>query len=216
MNSKLVLVLLLLIFPFLGYSQLKSGLTLNFGYDNITNYKPNPNTEFGKIVTDEDGKLTVTDKTSFSLGYKFRLQQKEKPYFYDFDVNLGVKNWSSKIAETYIWPDAFGELKAYDQDRYESSNNYCYLSLGASFNYKIWKGLYAGLGLEPTWYFYQSGEKSAIDPAIDLPLKGSIGYDFKFIGLAVSYRQGIFNVIDVTSIQKGKISDWQVSLYIPF
>ncbi len=65
------------------------------------------------------------------------------------------------------------------------------LALSSSVNYKIVKGLYAGLGLEPTWYVASDGKK------FDIPLLWKVGYNINNkIDISVNYRLGFTNTID--------------------
>ena len=87
------------------------------------------------------------------------------------------------------------------------------LSLSPSVNYRLVKGLYVGMGIEPTWYMVPTNDGKKFD----IPLVWKVGYNINNkIDLAINYRLGFTNVIDDRIYKKGHISDLNLSIFIPF
>ncbi len=177
--------------------QTKSGLIISTGSGSI-NVDINPsylgNTTFSEIDY----------KSNFSVGYRFRFHSLEiSPLFLDLDANLGMKSWQSLYGQSRMEPPA-----------YEASSQYFYFSTSGTANYPIYKGLSIGLGIEPTYYFSQSGESSK--NAFDIPVVGKIAYNFKIVEVGFNYKYGLMNVIKTDHIDSGKFRDWQLSVWIPF
>lgn len=132
------------------------------------------------------------------LGYRFRFEDKKHTkWFYDIDPLINVKVFKSK--------------EVVDGGRIEGNDANLSLALSSSANYKIVKGLYAGIGLEPTWYVASDGKK------FDIPLLWKVGYNINNkIDLSVNYRFGFTNTIDTEKYNKGQVSDCNISIFIPF
>ncbi|MDR2472913.1 MAG: hypothetical protein LBD53_05015 [Tannerella sp.] len=165
---------------------IKHGLTVHYGKSDFVAMKHPADVSFSKL----DYHLNA------AIGYKFRLNYESKPYFIDFDLGLGLHKYR-------LWT---GNENAFSS----GLSLLCYGSLGATYNYQIYKGLSAGAGIEPTLYYDNSYD-------IDFPLVAKISYDLKFIGVALMYKYGLTNALKVDSdITKGKIRGWQVQAFIPF
>ena len=105
-----------------------------------------PNSGHSDIWQEGDYKIGYKDKYQFgaSLGYRFRIEhEKNDRLFYDTDLVLDAK--------------VFKNTKAYYMDNEKASRVIGHdanlaLSLSPSINYRLVKGLYAGMGIELTWY----------------------------------------------------------------
>ena len=58
------------------------------------------------------------------------------------------------------------------------------LSLAGTCNFQIVKGLHVGVGVQPTYYIWETR-------TFDIPVLAKIGYDFGPAELAFSYKQGL-------------------------
>ncbi len=172
----------------------KHGLLVNGGIGTIS-YKLDPSL---KSKNNE-----IDFKSSYSVGYRFRLNPHSDPFFIDVDANLGMKLWKSSYIKSSLEP-AF----------YEASSNYDSFSIAGTFNYKIYKGLSGGVGIEPIYFFYQDGESSK--NKLDIPLVAKLAYDFGKFEIGVNYKHGLTNTIKTDYIKSGKFRDIQISLFIPF
>lgn len=82
-------------------------------------------------------------------GYRFRLVPRKGRFFYDVDALFGYSKSDYKI--NYLSTDnntAYGEASG---DRQNLS-----LSLAGTCNYRIVKGLHIGVGLQPTYYIWET------------------------------------------------------------
>ena len=177
--------------------QVKSGLLINGGSGTI-------NPEF-KLPLEDGIKFTEADyKMNLSLGYRFRfLNSFSVPsVFIDWDSYIGMKSWNSKYRRSFLEPPAK-----------EISTQYYFISTGASLNYRLYKGLSLGVGLEPSFVFFQEGEDNT--RKFDAPLLGKLAYDFGFMEIGVNYKHGLTNMIKSDLINSGKFRDWQISIFIP-
>ena len=146
-------------------------------------------------------------KYNASLGYKFRIENDESHLFYDVDFGFGLKNIDFDIKSMV---DENGYTHPFQSSGSHSTIDF-FLCLSA--NYKIYSGLYAGLGIEPTYYFHDMGRFIRI---FDTPIVGKIGYDFKKIDIVLTYKKGLFNALKSNTFAKGQINDIQLQLFIPF
>lgn len=56
--------------------------------------------------------------------------------------------------------------------------------------YKLWRGLKAGIGVEPTVYFNTKAKANLEDNKFDIPLVVKVGYDFNWFQVDLSYKNG--------------------------
>jgi hypothetical protein len=148
-------------------------------------------------------------KLNAALGYKLRLENRDKNrWFYDVDFGFTLKNINFSSEGTYM--DKEGQtffIKPH------GSYTPISFAIGVSAGYKIYKGFYAGIGIEPTCYFYDQSEFIKV---FDAPLIGKIGHDFKFFDVAITYKNGLLNALQSDRFSKGRVNDFQVQLFIPF
>lgn len=173
----------------------KHGIIANGGIGYISKeLKPSQDIKFSDI----------SYKSSYSVGYRFRLNPNINPFFIDIDANIGVKIWDSKYyTDLNLMPP-----------RYSISTHHYFFSIGGTFNYSLYRGLNIGLGIEPTYYFYQDGEKSS--NKFDIPLLGKVAYDLGKFEAGLSYKHGLTDIIKTDRIKSGKFREIQLSVFIPF
>ena len=81
--------------------------------------------------------------------------------------------------------------------------------------YKLWKGLKAGIGAEPTIYFNTTGEANLEDNKFDIPLVVKIGYDFNWFQVDLSYKNGFERLYRNRVVGNTQTRDLQVSIFVP-
>ncbi len=199
-----------------GQTKLTHGLTLNGGSGDFHDI------DLSDAVSDileNGGSLETEYQFGAGIGYKFRLKPQTKPFFYDLDLNLGIKKYN------YHYSNYDGvEFRSYSTDTLHNDSTklisgagnipVVYIALGASFNYKLYKGLYAGAGVEPTFYF-----DTATTPKwkFDIPAVVKIGYDLKYVDFAFAYKYGLLDMIGKSrTFDGGKLHEWQLQMFIPF
>ena len=223
MNKKNTsIILIFLLFALHGYSQIKSGIIIGGGKGSISNVV------FPDEYTTIDGTPIENLQWSYqynfdiALGYKFRYETQNKPFFYDLDIYLGLKRFTTDFTGTF---DAnLPEIESNDDDEIiyyqgEASGHFQHIyysfSVNPSLNYRLIKGLYAGVGIEPTLYNKDDASKGE-KWKFDLPLTAKIGYDLKFIDFSVNYKHGIFDTMESKYLNPAKFRNWQLSVFIPF
>lgn len=193
------LLFLFLLVAMSSHAQLRTGLLVGGGLGFDRNVAPNmKNPDIIEKVA-KGTKLFEDYKFNLQLGYRFRIEDKKHTrWFYDIDPLVNAKVFRSKDVRS-------------DEGRVEANDVNLSLALSSSVNYKIVKGLYAGLGLEPTWYVASDGKK------FDIPLLWKVGYNINNkIDISVNYRLGFTNTIDTEKFRRGQISDCNISVFIPF
>lgn len=192
------LLFLFLLVTMSGYAQLRTGLLVGAGMGFDRNVTPNMKNSSIMEQVAKGAKFYEDYKFNLQLGYRFRFEDKKHTkWFYDIDPLINVKVFKSK--------------EVVDGGRVEGNDANLSLALSSSVNYKIVKGLYAGVGLEPTWYVASDGKK------FDVPLLWKVGYNINNkIDLSVNYRLGFTNTIDTEKYNKGQVSDCNISIFIPF
>ena len=131
----------------------KSGILLSGGAGTLDNEFVSPMTA-GQIGRSFDLEYNY----DLHLGYRYRLRQNDW-LFWDLDALFGIKSFRKGILTGY----GSTYVTCANGDRHL---NY-YLALSPSANAFLYKGLYAGIGIEPTWYLYRAvywkriGERSS-------------------------------------------------------
>jgi hypothetical protein len=164
--------------------------------------------------------MTKSSKYKFNIaiGYKFRIQPQNKSYFLDMDLYAGLKRFEYGFSHygEEIREDGF---IIFHNEGSHTSGTYYYFAINPTYNYKVYKNLYFGAGIEPTLYF------TGIDKdkwRFDIPPTLQIGYDFKYLGIAVGYKVGILDIIKSKNkdsrsyLKAGDLNDLQIQLFIPF
>jgi hypothetical protein len=187
-----------------AYSQLqyKSGLILDWGKYSIH--------DFG-FTTAADVALFYSDaqKYNATVGYKLRLQPAAKRFFVDVDAKLGYKKVKFAYYADYWFSSA-------SMPSFISTYNYIQLSVNPTFNYTIYDGWYAGVGIEPTVYSVSEADQRNDFFKFDMPLTARFGYDFKYMDLSFSYNYGLSKALDPKYFSQGTYRTWQIQLFIPF
>lgn len=199
-KSFITFVLLFTIIAVHAQVKLETGLLIGGGKGNTSESLYN---DFAVFFKD----YNVKNKLHFSLGYRFRLKPVNSRFFYDLDLNAGIRSFN----HNYYHQNNSQEWEYHSG----SAQTYIYGSFAGTANYKIYKGLSVGLGLEPRYYFFQSGDK-AKSPAIDIPIITKLAYNFRFIEVGFAYKPTVFKALEVGGVKSLRFNDWQLSLYIPF
>lgn len=138
----------------------------------------------------------------FELGYRFRFAPAQKRFFYDVDFLAGYSKTSSEVN---FLSDGQTVYSGNLMDQRDFS-----IGIGGTFNWTLIKGLNVGVGLQPTVYIWEAADK-----VFDIPVVAKVGYDFGFLELAFSYKQGLTKGYKIFAYENGRLSNWQFSLYIP-
>ncbi|GHT11416.1 hypothetical protein FACS189426_13260 [Bacteroidia bacterium] len=193
----------ILVFLFISslivHAQNQNGLILSGGNGTSRDVKINP----GYL---DNSKLA--GKFNAAIGYRFRIQSKNKSFFYDIDANVGMINFhygQKYYLNPYPDPNA--------PRQFETTVRNFYASLAGSFNYKIFKSFHAGIGIEPSLYYLDG---TSAEYKYDIPLTAKIGYNLKFAEIGLAYKLGFTDQVNDRYFSSGKMNLWQLSLFIPF
>lgn len=183
-------------------AQLETGLLVGGGIGNVTNASLRLNNPNVIQTIGNNGKYSLNYQFNTSLGYRFRLHDsRHKSFFYDLDAMVGIKMVEFKTSYAAD-ENALSSMK--------SSSLFCPVSMSASVNYRIVKGLYIGVGFVPTCIF-------APKVAFDIPVAAKIGYDIhNKIGFSLNYQYSLLKSFKTDEYEGGRYSDWCISVYIPF
>lgn len=187
--------------------ELRTGILLGGGAWGGVNAKANSST------IENYNYINNNFKSSFMLGYRFRLHHYDVPAFLDLDAVVGLKNWES----SYINSDNdYGNNPGNESQvgNFEAKYNYVYAGISATANYYFYKKLNLGVGIEPSiWLNKYTGSNSK---TFDMPLVAKIGYDFKFIEVGLTYKHSFINSVKTPYLDSAKFNDLQVSIWVPF
>lgn len=187
----------------IAQSKITHGFNVNGGIGSIRGIEFLPEGKISDIL-ELNGKGFIDYKYNLALGYKLRLDNKEKPLFYDLDISLGMKKYEFDY-RVLIEEDGFASYFGTSGDV-----SLFYLSLSPMANYKIYKGLYSGAGMEPTVLHAQGSTM------FDIPISARIGYNFKFLDVSFGYKHGLLSIVkNKEGFSKGKISEWSLQFFIP-
>jgi hypothetical protein len=190
----------------------RHGLLNNWGKGSMTGLQHNIGDDFS------DGILKATSVAStynynVALGYRFRLKMSNPKLFYDADLTLGLKKYSYIV---HMLPTDKYETGT-PVHRFPGGFYYSYhVSLALSCNYLLYKGLYAGAGIEPSFRYRTEISVSPPVNRTDVPVFAKIGYDFRFIDISFAYKMGLTDMMRDKNLTSGRINDWQMQLFIPF
>ena len=221
MKKKIIAILLFLFSVLYGYSQVKSGIVFGGGKGSISNVVF-PYESFidmnGNVI--ENLQWFYKYKFDVTIGYKFRIEPQHKPFFYDIDINLGLKRFNTGYTSPLV-PYIPEGVTNDDEMEYligadgHFGHTYYSFSMNPSWNYRLFRGLYAGAGIEPTLY-HKDGATSGEKWKCDLPLTAKVGYDLKFIDFSINYKYGLFDTMEHEYLGPAKFRNWQLSVFIPF
>lgn len=181
-----------------AYTQNKSGILLSGGAGTLDNEFVSPMTA-GQIGRSFDLEYNY----DLHLGYRYRLRQNDW-LFWDLDALFGIKSFRKGILTGY----GSNYVTCADGDRHL---NY-YLALSPSANAFLYKGLYAGIGIEPTWYLYRAGDDGM---GFDLPAAVKLGYDFGRFSIEGAFKMGLIRHAETNLLEKNRRKEFQLSLFIP-
>jgi len=200
------ILLFLLVLTFVSvetFAQVKTGLLIGGGLGFEQGLKINKN--YPPIL--KKGAY-IDDNYQYDglLGYRIRFENKEhQSLFFDVDPLVNLKVYESK---DYYPKDEI----PYGPPSWIKSHNVNFsFAISSSINYKIISGLYIGAGIEPTWNIITDGK------TFDAPILGRIGFNANNkIDFALTYRQGLTNSLNDNRYTKGRVSDINISVFIPF
>lgn len=92
-----------------------------------------------------------------------------------------------------------------------------YLSLGGVLNYECFKNFRVGVGADVAWYRSKivSQDYSVKTNSVDVPLTARVSYSLKYVEFQLTYKQGLFSVVDNPHLGKMKARDFQLSVFVP-
>lgn len=149
-------------------------------------------------------------KFGISIGYQFRFEL-SKRFFLDASV-LGKMQQEEVKADFMLDESGFRQIDL-------NSKKWLFApAVNGTVNYRIWKGLSVGLGIEPTLFFNTDKVKynQVQKQVFDCPVLIKAGYGFKNIEFAISYKHGfksLYNNSMFSSSTKNK--ELQVSVFVP-
>lgn len=197
--KKFLFLSLLLFSISLSAQQLKStGIIIGVGGGRIASELPST---YAESQIDKN-RSSVDRSAVLELGYRFRFAPTQKKFFYDLDILGGYSKTSSEVNYLPNGLESYGGSSLGQRD--------VSIAIGGTFNWKLIKGLHVGVGLQPTLYVWEASDK-----IFDIPVVAKVGYDFSFLELAFSYKQGLTKKYDLFIYGNGRLSNWQFSLYIP-
>ena len=197
---KKLILLLFLSLPVAVFGQQASkgsGIIVGIGGGHISSHTPSI---YGDLAVDKNNS-SLDQKVVMEAGYRFRLVPRKGRFFYDVDALFGYSKSDYKI--NYLSTDnntAYGEASG-DQQNLS-------FSLAGTCNYRIVKGLHIGVGLQPTYYIWET-------KTFDIPVLAKVGYNLGFAELAFSYKQGLVKNNKISPFKDSRFANWQFSVYIP-
>lgn len=204
--KKIVLTLALAATTLCSYAQ-KSGIIAGFSYGKLGKH-----TQAAPWNTGDPAGLQavsgIQPTIGFNLGYQFKFDLNDR--FYISTAILG------KVQHYDIYYAQYDEGVSYSHG---SQHDWVWgLSANGLINYKIWKGLNCGIGIEPTEYFKTNKLMCNIySNVFDFPIVGNLGYEFNNgMEISASYKHGfkdMYREMGYHSCSKNR--DFVISLYIP-
>lgn len=140
----------------------------------------------------------------------------EKPLFF----HLGLQSqWQLKpkiqLRTSFLFggvgADVYSDFKGQRRTEYVRNN---YLAISGLVSYTLISNLFAGVGVEPTYYFsVNNGPKEKVP--IDISPSVQLTYRLLGLELSANYRLAIFNVVKPSYFTKMKYNEFRFSLYVP-
>lgn len=197
---KILFVLLLALLSIPVYGQMKSGLIIGVS-DSWLNNGDAHTSSYGGQYGEKGGDWR--HRLSFNIGYQFSFDLKR-----NFVLNTSLQ-YQLRGVHT-----AFNRTMEDVVDETENWNSLC---LHGSLDYYIYKGIYVGAGLEPTYYFNtRLPDNLGSKQVFDIPVLGRVGYDFKFLKIVLAYKHGFAKVYRSSMYPKVTTRDLQLSVFVPF
>lgn len=196
---RILFILLLCLFNLLGYSQMKSGLIIGVS-DSWLNSGDAHTSSYGGQYGEKGGDWK--HRLSFNIGYQLSFDLKR-----NFVLNTSLQ---------YQLRGVHAAFSRTVEDVVDETENWNSLCLHGSLDYYIYKGIYVGAGLEPTCYFNTwLPDNLGSKQVFDVPVLGKVGYDFKLLKIALSYKHGFAKVYWSSMYPKVTTRDLQLSVFIP-
>lgn len=148
----------------------------------------------------------------FDLGYQFCFRLTEK-FSVDAAAILGIKQGNLNSYTATLLPD-----ETYEISNWSKNSMIWSTSISGAVNYNFWKGVYAGVGVEPIVYIntgkFPDNKKKSV---FDCPIVVSAGYEFlNQMKLSAYYKHGFNSIYTIKN--SANVRDNQelgLSLFIP-
>jgi hypothetical protein len=198
----------LLLLPLVSNAQLKSGIVVGGGDSWMHKSKIN-----SPLLSGERD-LNWDHRFSFNAGYQFQYEFKNH-FLIDAALLYQARRVNIAYQEQGMDPNIDYGKQQPGGAIYDKTKLFNGLSLNAVVGYKLWKGLKAGIGVEPTIYFNTTSENNMTDDKFDIPLVVKVGYDFNWFQVDLSYKNGFKRLYWNPVVGNTDTRDLQVSIFVP-
>ncbi|WP_244205841.1 outer membrane beta-barrel protein [Parabacteroides acidifaciens] len=198
----------LLLLPLVSNAQLKSGIVVGGGDSWMHKSKIN-----SPLLSGERD-LNWDHRFSFNAGYQFQYEFKNH-FLLDAALLYQARRVNIAYQEQGMDPNIDYGKQQPGGAIYDKTKLFNGLSLNAVVGYKLWKGLKAGIGVEPTIYFNTTSENNMTDDKFDIPLVVKVGYDFNWFQVDLSYKNGFKRLYWNPVVGNTETRDLQVSIFVP-
>lgn len=198
----------LLLLPLVSNAQLKSGIVVGGGDSWMHKSKIN-----SPLLSGERD-LNWDHRFSFNAGYQFQYEFKNH-FLIDAALLYQARRVNIAYQEQGMDPNIDYGKQQPGGAIYDKTKLFNGLSLNAVVGYKLWKGLKAGIGVEPTIYFNTTSENNMTDDKFDIPLVVKVGYDFNWFQIDLSYKNGFKRLYWNPVVGNTDTRDLQVSIFVP-
>ncbi|MBC8600751.1 outer membrane beta-barrel protein [Parabacteroides acidifaciens] len=158
--------------------------------------------------------LNWDHRFSFNAGYQFQYEFKNH-FLLDAALLYQARRVNIAYQEQGMDPNIDYGKQQPGGAIYDKTKLFNGLSLNAVVGYKLWKGLKAGIGVEPTIYFNTTSENNMTDDKFDIPLVVKVGYDFNWFQVDLSYKNGFKRLYWNPVVGNTETRDLQVSIFVP-
>lgn len=208
MKKTFILLACLLLFPMLSQSQLKSGIVAGGGDSWIHKSKIN------SLLSSGERDLKWDHRFSFNVGYQFQYEFKNH-FLIDAALLYQARRVNIAFQEQRIYHNTNNGEQQPEGAIYDNTKLFNGLSLNFVAGYKLWKGLKAGIGVEPTIYFNTKAKANLEDNKFDIPLVVKVGYDFNWFQVDLSYKNGFKRIYWNHVVGNTETRDLQLSIFVP-
>ena len=198
----------LLLLPLVSNAQLKSGIVVGGG----DSWMHKSKVESPRLTGERD--LNWDHRFSFNAGYQFQYEFKNH-FLIDAALLYQARRVNIAYQEQGMDPNIDYGKQQPGGAIYDKTKLFNGLSLNAVVGYKLWKGLKAGIGVEPTIYFNTTSENNMTDDKFDIPLVVKVGYDFNWFQVDLSYKNGFKRLYWNPVVGNTDTRDLQVSIFVP-
>ena len=208
MKKTFILFACLLLFPVLSQSQIKSGIVVGGGDSWMHKSKIN------NMLLSGEKDLKWDHCFSFNAGYQFQYESKNH-FLIDAALLYQARRVNIAFQEQGLAPEVdYGEQQP-GGAIYDGIKLFNGLSLNVVAGYKLWKGLKAGVGVEPTIYFNTTAKANLEDNKFDIPLVVKVGYDFNWFQVDLSYKNGFNRIYRNYVVGSTGTRNLQLSIFVP-